>query len=180
MPPQTAIEELRRLLPRDGMCTVDVGSHKIVVVQQWRAYEPGTFVCSNGLSPMGTGLPFAIAAKLEHPEREVACICGDGGLLMYAGEMATASRLGLKITILLMADQALSSIKVKQVRSDYPSVGTEFARPDWGALARGYGFRYARVGRRADCAEALHDALVGAEPTLLEACVDPEEYNTTQ
>ena len=180
MPPQTAIDELRRSLPRDAICTVDVGSHKIVAVQQWRAYEPETFICSNGLSPMGTGLPFAIAAKLERPEREVACICGDGGLLMYAGEMATASRLGLKLTVLLMADQALSSIKVKQVRSDYPSVGTEFARPDWGALARGYGFRYARVGRRADCAEALHDALGGAEPTLLEACVDPEEYNTTQ
>ena len=180
MPPQTAIEELRRLLPRDGICTVDVGSHKIVAIQQWQAYEPQTFLCSGGLSPMGTGLPFAIAAKLERPEREVACICGDGGLLMYAGEMATAKRLGLKLTILLMADQALSSIKVKQVRADYPSTGVEFDRPDWGSLARGFGFRHTRVGRRSDCAAALQEALSGDEPTLIEASVDPEEYNTTQ
>src|SRR5213083_2661048 len=93
----------------------------------------------------------------------------DGGLLMYAGEMATASRLGLKITILLMADQALSSIKVKQVRKEYPSAGTEFARPDWAALARGFGFRHARVGRRSDCADALAEALSGDAPTLVEA-----------
>jgi acetolactate synthase-1/2/3 large subunit len=180
MPPQAAIDDLRRLLPRDGICTVDVGSHKIVAIQQWQAYEPQTFICSGGLSPMGTGLPFAIAAKLERPEREVACICGDGGLLMYAGEMATVSRLGLKLTILLMADQALSSIKVKQVRMDYPSAGVEFARPDWGSLARGFGFRHVRVGRRSDCAEALHQALSGDQPSLVEASVDPEEYNTTQ
>jgi acetolactate synthase-1/2/3 large subunit len=37
MPPQTAIEELRRSLPRDAICTVDVGSHKIVAVQKWLA-----------------------------------------------------------------------------------------------------------------------------------------------
>jgi acetolactate synthase-1/2/3 large subunit len=180
MPPQTAIEELRRLLPRDGICTVDIGSHKIVAIQQWQAFEPQTFICSGGLSPMGTGLSFAVAAKLERPEREVACICGDGGLLMYAAEMATASRLGLKLTILLMADQALSSIKVKQVRMDYPSTGVEFARPDWAALAQSFGFRHARVGRRSDCAEALECALAGDQPTLIEASVDPEEYNTTQ
>lgn len=180
MPPQVAIEELRRLLPRDGICTVDVGSHKIVAVQQWRAYAPRTFLCSGGLSPMGTGLPFAIAAKLQHPEREVACICGDGGLLMYAGELATASRLGLKLTVLLMADQALSSIKVKQVRKEYPSTGVEFNRPDWGAVARGFGFRHVRVARRSDCAAALHDALAGDVPTLVEASIDPEEYATTQ
>ena len=129
---------------------------------------------------MGTGLPFAIAAKLERPEREVACICGDGGLLMYAGELATASRVGLKITVLLMADQALSSIKVKQLRADYPSSGVEFPRPDWGSIARGFGFRHTRVGRRSDCADALREALAGDAPTLIEASVDAEEYSTTQ
>jgi acetolactate synthase-1/2/3 large subunit len=180
MPPQVAIEELRRQLPRDGICTVDVGSHKIVAIQQWQAYEPQTFICSNGLSPMGTGLPFAIAAKLERPEREVVAICGDGGLLMYAAEMATAVRLGLKITVLLMADQALSSIKVKQVRSKYPPTGVDFPRPDWGALAAGFGFRHARVGRRSDCAEAFQEALAGDQPSLVEASIDPEEYEHTQ
>src|SRR5215213_9590183 len=37
MPPQAAIGELRRLLPADGICTTDVGSHKIVAVQQWQS-----------------------------------------------------------------------------------------------------------------------------------------------
>ena len=144
------------------------------------AGTPGSFLTSGGLSPMGTGLPAAIAAKLERARQEVACICGDGGLLMYLGELATAVRQGLKITILLMADQALSSIKVKQVRADYPSTGVEFDRPEW---ARS-GQRFRVPSRPSDPAGRLRRGAGrgagGDLPTLVEASVDPEEYNTTQ
>src|SRR6185295_15731793 len=51
MPPQAAIAELRRALPANGICTTDVGSHKIVAVQQWQAGPPGSFLTSGGLSP---------------------------------------------------------------------------------------------------------------------------------
>src|SRR5207248_5870296 len=144
----TAIEELRRALPADGILTVDVGSHKIVVVQQWRAPGPNTLLCSNGLSPMGTALPFAIAAALERPETPVACALGDGGFLMYTGELETVARLGLPIVMLLLVDGAMSSIKVKQDRRGYEPVGTAFGRPDYGAVARGFGIAHARVGDR--------------------------------
>jgi thiamine pyrophosphate-dependent acetolactate synthase large subunit-like protein len=66
------------------------------------------------------------------------------------------------------------------VRADYPSMGVQFPAPDWAALARGFGFRHAKVGRRSEAADALHAALAGDAPTLVEARVDPEEYNTTQ
>ncbi|MCI0583265.1 MAG: thiamine pyrophosphate-dependent enzyme, partial [Chloroflexi bacterium] len=101
MPPQVAISELRRAFPRDGILTVDVGSHKLVVVQQWRTSQPNSFICSNGLSPMGTGLPFAIGAQLERPDTPVACVLGDGGFLMYTGELETVARLKLPILLLL-------------------------------------------------------------------------------
>ena len=53
-----------RIFPRDGIVTCDVGSHKLVMGQFWRCYEPGTFFMSNGFSGMGFGLPAAIAAQL--------------------------------------------------------------------------------------------------------------------
>ncbi len=180
MPPQVAIEELRRALPVEGILTVDVGSHKIVVAQQWQAGGPNTFICSNGLSAMGTGLPFAIAARLERPNAPVACVLGDGGFLMYTGELETVARLRLPIVVLLMVDDALSSIKVKQVRKEYPAVGVDFSRPDYAALARGFGLRHARVADRAGCRAALEEALASPQATLVEALVDPDEYNTTQ
>ena len=180
MPPQVAVEELRRALPPDGILTVDVGSHKIVVVQQWRAPAPNTFICSNGLSPMGTGLPFAIGAQLERPDTPVACVLGDGGFLMYTGELETVARLNLPIVLVVTVDDALSSIKVKQVRKAYPSAGVEFSRPDYAQIARGFGLDHARVADRAACRAAIERALASRRATLVEALVDPEEYNTTQ
>jgi len=180
MPPQVAVEELRRALPRQGTLTVDVGSHKIVVVQQWRTPGPNQFICSNGLSPMGTGLPFAIAAALERPGVPVACVLGDGGFLIYAGELETIVRLGLPVVLLLLVDGAMSSIKVKQDRLGYAPTGTAFGTPDYGAVARAFGLSHARVGDRASCRAALARAVVADGPTLVEAWIDPAEYDRTQ
>ena len=51
--PQTVLEEMRRLLPRDGILTVDVGVHKLIAMAQWAAYEPETFLTTSGLASMG-------------------------------------------------------------------------------------------------------------------------------
>jgi len=128
----------------------------------------------------GLGLPFAIAAQIEHPERPVACVLGDGGFLMYTGELETVARLHLPIVMLLMVDDAMSSIKVKQVRRGYPSVGVDFSRPDYAAIARGFGLEHARVADRASCRAALARAFESRRPTIVEAIVDPAEYETTQ
>jgi acetolactate synthase-1/2/3 large subunit len=180
MPPQAAVEELRRAFPSDGILAVDVGSHKIVVVQGWRAERPNTFLCSNGLSPMGTGLPFAVAAALARPDLPVACVLGDGGFLMYAGELETVARLRLPIVLLLMVDDAMTSIRVKQLRRGYPTTGTDFSRPDYGGVAAGFGFGHARVADRRACRAALERALAAGRPFLVEAVVDPAEYDNTQ
>ena len=61
--PLRLIEELRSIFPREGITTCDVGSHKLVMGQFWRSYEPGTFFMSNGLSGMGFGIPATIAVR---------------------------------------------------------------------------------------------------------------------
>jgi acetolactate synthase-1/2/3 large subunit len=180
MPPQTVVEELRRALPVDGQLAVDVGSHKIVAVMQWQAYEPNTYLSSNGLSPMGTAVPFAIAAALERPERPTAALLGDGGLLMYSGELETIGRLDLPIVLVVMVDDALSSIKVKQVRKGYPASGVDFSRPAYAHLAAAFHLRHARTTTRAELRAALASAFEASTATLVEAVVDPREYDHTQ
>lgn len=129
---------------------------------------------------MGTGLPFAVAAALARPDLPVACVLGDGGFLMYAGELETVARLRLPIVLLLMVDDAMTSIRVKQLRRGYPTTGTDFSRPDYGAIAAGFGFGHARVADRRACRAALARALGAGRPFLVEAVVDPAEYDNTQ
>lgn len=174
--PQVVVEELRRVLPRDGMLTVDVGAHKLVALAQWPAYEPETFLTTNGLSSMGYAIPGAIAAKLARPDRPVVAMIGDGGFLMYTGELETLARLKLPITIVVFNDAALSSIKVKQAKRNLPSVGVEFGEPDYAGLARSFGLLAFRVRSREEYRMALAQAMESGQGAVVEVMTYYDEY----
>lgn len=178
--PQTVVATLRSILPDDGVVTVDVGSHKLLMVLQWTVRLPRTFLNSSGISSMGTGLPFAMAAALARPDRRVVAVIGDGGLLMYAGEMATLARYRLPVTIVVMSDAALYSIKIKQVRRSYAPTGTEFPGVDVRAIARAFGLAAERASSRAELDSALRRALAADGPALVEAVIDPAGYEYSQ
>jgi len=77
--PQATARVLRDSLPLDTIVTSDVGSHKLVVGQIWRASGPGRFITSSVVSAMGGGIPAAIAASLEAGTTPVVAVVGDGG-----------------------------------------------------------------------------------------------------
>ena len=87
--------------------------------------QDGTLLVPNGWSSMGYAIPAAMAAKLVRPKREVACVVGDGGFLMQAGEMATAARLGSRVLFVILRDESLSLIHAKQRRRGYRITGVE-------------------------------------------------------
>jgi len=174
--PQAAIAALREVLPRDGILTVDVGAHKLVAMAQWPAYSPDTFLTTNGLSSMGFAVSGAIAAKLARPDAPVAALMGDGGLLMYAGELETVARLGLPITLVVMNDAALSSIKVKQAKRSLPAVGVDFGEPDYVGLARSFGLLGFRARTVEECRSAFAKALGSGQSALVEVMTYYEEY----
>jgi acetolactate synthase I/II/III large subunit len=84
--------------------TVDAGAHMFPATMLWPVSEPNGMLISNGLSTMGFALPAAIGAALMERERApgaihdhdrpVVALTGDGGLLMCAGELRTASASG--------------------------------------------------------------------------------------
>ncbi len=179
--PQTVVRELQKALPDDGIVTVDVGSHKHLMVLQWVVRHPDSFLDSSGLSSMGTGIPFALAAKLVHPARPVVAVVGDGGFLMYAGELASLGRIGAPLVIVVMADGTLNSIKIKQVRRSYAPTGTELgAGYSIAGVARAFGLNGERVSSAAECAAALRRGLTADRPTVIEAAIDPAGYEYSQ
>jgi acetolactate synthase-1/2/3 large subunit len=138
-------------------------------------YEPKTFFMSNGLSSMGYGLAAALGLKLLHRDREVACVLGDGGFAMLMAELETAVRQKLGVTVVVLADDALSQIKSAQERRGYPVTGTTFGALDYIALAKGFGITGHEVRTVAECRDALR-VRSSTEPTLIAAHVDPSAY----
>ena len=53
---------------------------------------------------MGFGLPAALSAKLDYPDKQVICLTGDGGFAMLMADFTTAVREKLSIKIILFND----------------------------------------------------------------------------
>jgi acetolactate synthase-1/2/3 large subunit len=174
--PLRLIEELRSIFPRDGIATCDVGSHKLVMGQFWRCYQPGTFLMSNGLSGMGFGIPAAIAAQLVAPDKPVLAVVGDGGMLMMVHDLALIRELALPVIIVVLADRSLSLIRVSAERRGYQPYGVDFNPPDFVRIAQAFGIAGQRAMSVRAAKTCLETALAKRIPFLLEVPIDYREY----
>ena len=174
--PLQLIEELRSVFPRDGIATCDVGSHKLLMGQFWRSYEPGTFFMSNGLSGMGFGIPAAIAAQLVYPERPVVAVVGDGGMLMMLHDLVLIRELNLPVIIVVLSDRSLSLIRVSAERRGFPPYGVDFTPPDFAGIAQAFGIAAQRAASGAEARRCMERALAERVPFLIDVPVDYREY----
>ncbi|MEW5863025.1 MAG: thiamine pyrophosphate-binding protein [Pseudomonadota bacterium] len=176
--PTDVVDAVREALPRETIATADVGSHKLLVGQGWRAYAPRSVLMTNGLSSMGYALPAAVVAKLLHPERPVVCFTGDGGLAMVQGELRLAASLGLDPLVVVFCDDSLNRIEIKQTQRGYPGWGTRMDPTDIAGLARAMDCEGAMV----DDIGALERLLAGRRPKdrplVLGARIDPSQYRS--
>jgi len=176
--PHHVLEALRDILPREGIMSCDVGAHTHLIGQLWRVPAPGTFLVSNGWSSMGFGVPAAIAAKLARPELAVVAVVGDGGFRMMAGEMATARRLNIAVPFVVLGDSYLSLIREKQRGRNLPVYGVEITRGAYEPPEHYFGVPVRVVRTVEDLVPALRDGLRADGPVVIEALVNPAEYET--
>jgi acetolactate synthase I/II/III large subunit len=175
--PHHALLAMREILPTEGLLVSDVGAHTHLIGQLWEARKPGHFLVSNGWSSMGFCIPAAISAKLVMPERPVVACMGDGGFLMMVGEINTAVRLRLPVVFVVLRDNFLSLIKVKQDRKKFHSHGVEIFGRGYRSSDNFFGARVVTVRSEDAFREVLRAGLQGNEPLIIEAVVDPSEYD---
>ncbi len=175
--PWYALETLRQILPADGVLTVDVGAHKQLAGQVWKAYRPYTYFNSNGLSSMGYGFPAAIAARLTMPERDVVCITGDGGFSMVLPDLETAVRLGLSFVTVVFNDDCLSLIRIAQEGRGFPATGVSSLPVDFARVAEGFGAKGFRVRTREEFIPAIEQALASEGPVVVDVRLDSRLYD---
>jgi thiamine pyrophosphate-dependent acetolactate synthase large subunit-like protein len=119
-----------------------------------------------GWGTLGFGLPAAIGpAAAGHP---VIAVCGDGGLAMGLGELATLVQERLPVTVLVVDDGGYGMLRYDQTRVGDPEVGVDLVGPDWPALAAAFGLPVTAVPSVGDgLAAALAKALEAGGPHLV-------------
>jgi len=171
---------LRATLPADAIVTNGAGNYS-AWCNRFYSYRSFRSQLAPTSGSMGYGLPAAVAAKLEHPDRPVVCFAGDGCFQMTGQELATACQYRLPIIVLVFDNGMYGTIRMHQER-EYPTrvFATELQNPDFVALARAHGANGTRITRTEDFAPAFANALEADRPTLLEITIDPEAITPRQ
>jgi acetolactate synthase I/II/III large subunit len=167
--------ELNKGLPDDAVLIADGGfaAHWGGLLFDQKRAGRG-FVPDRGFASIGYGLPGAIGAKLAAPDRAVVALTGDGGFNMVLGELETARRLGLAITIIVVNNAASGYVKALQhlMYGEGAYQSSDLAETDYAAAARALGCHGIRVEAPGELAGALQQGLGNAgAPTVLDVVV---------
>jgi len=176
MKPQVVAYELNRLLSDDAIVATDSGTITTWIARQLQIRGEMMFSCSGNLATMACGLPYAVAAAVAYPGRQVVAFVGDGGLTMLMGELATCAKYKLDVKVVVIKNNVLGQIKWEQmVFLGNPEYVCELQPIDFAAVARGFGIEAFSVDDPQQCGEVLRRALATPGPVLIEAVVDPHE-----
>ena len=137
-----------------------------------------TYMDSGAFGCLGVGVPFAIAASLALPERQVISVNGDGAFGINAMEIDTAVRHGAKC-VFVVSNNAAWNIERLDQQLNYGGrvVGTTLRHSDYAAMARALGLHGERVEKSEDLRPALQRALQNA-PALVDVVTSQTVMST--
>jgi thiamine pyrophosphate-dependent acetolactate synthase large subunit-like protein/nitrite reductase/ring-hydroxylating ferredoxin subunit len=170
MHPARLFEVLSRLVPRDAVIPVDVGSNTYAFGHYFECAADQDVLMSGYLGSIGFALPAALGAwSATRGTRKIISISGDGGLGQYLAEFTTAVKYGMELTHIVMNNDELAKISREQVGSLKPVWQTSLVNPDFAEFARLCGGEGFRVDRAEDLDSALEAALaIRGGPALVE------------
>lgn len=175
MKPQVVAWELGQRLQHDAIIACDSGTNTTWWARYIKAKKGQLHAVSGNLATMGCALPYAVAAQLAYPDRQVVAFIGDGGLTMMLGELATCVKYNLPIKIIVVKNNTLGQIRWEQmVFLGNPEYGCELQPINFAGVAQAFGVVAHTLEDPADCGTILDQALATPGPVLIETVVDPD------
>lgn len=173
MKPQVVGWELSKRTQENAIIVSDSGTNTTVWARYMQAKRGQMHSCSGNLATMACGMPYAIAAQIAFPDRQVIGIVGDGGFTMLMGEIITAVAYKLPIKIVIIKNNTLGQIKWEQmVFQGNPEYQCELFPIDFVALAKAVGANGVRIDDPRTAGGKFDEALAMPGPVIIEAVVD--------
>ncbi len=168
------IHELNNVLPEDAILVADGGfaAHWTGLIYDTKRAGRG-YIPDRGMASIGYGVSGGIGAQLAAPDRPVFTLTGDGGLNMTLGDLETAVRLKLPVTVMVVNNAASGYIKALQ----HAMFGGRYQSADlsdlnYAVIAEALGCKGIRVEHPDQLADAYRTALANREgPTLIDVVV---------
>jgi acetolactate synthase I/II/III large subunit len=172
--PRRALAAIEAALPSERTIVLDGGHFFTFGCAALTAPSPQRFIVSCDFATVGQGLAMAIGASAAAPGRRTTLIAGDGGFLMSVAELDTAVRCGLPLDVVVLNDGAYGQEVHSLAAKGLSTAHAEFAVPDLGALARGFGAEGHRLRTAAEL-ERLEELLTApGGPRVIDVRINPD------
>ena len=166
--PLRLCQEVRDVIDRDAIVTIDGNEILHYGRQSIPVYYPGHRLNSGPSGCMGVGLPYAIGAKVAKPEVQVVAVHGDGSLGMNLMDFDTAVRHDIPIVVVVSNNEGWTA-RVEGVRKPGRELGyTRFDR-----LAEALGGHGEDVQEPDEIRPALERAFASGKPAIVNVRTDP-------
>lgn len=167
------VQEVRAFFPREAIAVQDGGNTSLWCANYNLIYEPRSYLYTAKFGHLGTGLPYAIGAKIAQPERPVYLITGDGALGFNIQELETARRHNVAITVVVAADQGWGMERSSQLFAQVGAmIETEHHPTRYDLIAQAFGCHGELVTEIDQLTPALERAQASGQPALIQVMVD--------
>jgi acetolactate synthase-1/2/3 large subunit len=176
--PQYVIQKLYEVTGGDAFITSDVGQHQMWAAQYYPFDEPRRWVNSGGLGTMGFGLPAALGVKFAYPDATVACVTGEGSIVMCIQELSTAKQYDLPVKVINLNNRYLGMVRQWQefMYENRESHSYLDSLPDFAKLTESFGHVGMTIEKPSDVEGALKEAFAMKDRLVfMDFITDPTE-----
>jgi acetolactate synthase I/II/III large subunit len=174
--------EINEFMTEDTIYIGDGGDVVTITAQAVQPRQPGHWMDPGPLGTLGVGVPFAMAAKFVHPDKEVLCYFGDGAFAMTGFDLETCVRFKLPFLGVIGNNSAMNQIRYGQIAKygeNRGNVGNKLGDVPFSKFAEmlgGYGEEVRDPNQIRPALERGRQAVKSGVPALINIWVDPDVY----
>lgn len=171
--PEFVAFTIDKLADNDAIFTMDTGMCCVWGARYINSTGKRSMIGSFNHGSMANAMPQAIGAALAFPERQVIAFCGDGGLSMLLGDLATIVQYKLPIKMVVFNNKSLGMVKLEMEVAGLPDWQTDMVNPDFAAVATAFGIKGITVNDPENLEQAIQQAFAAEGPVLVNVMTDP-------
>ena len=170
--------EINEFLTEDTIYIGDGGDVVTISAQAVQPHQPGHWMDPGPLGTLGVGVPFAMAAKFAHPDKEVLCYFGDGAFSLTGWDFETCVRFGLPFLGIVGNNSAMNQIRCGQIikygenRGDVANILGDVPYDKFAEMLGGHGEEVREPDQIRPALERAREAVAGGQPALVNIWVD--------
>lgn len=171
--PEYVAHTLDRLAKKDAIFTVDTGMCCVWGARYINGTNDRRMLGSFNHGSMANAMPQAIGVQFAFPNKQVIAMCGDGGISMLLGDLATINQYKIPVKIIVFNNKSLGMVKLEMEVSGLPDNETDMINPDFALVAQAMGIASRNVTNPDDVEEGISTALATPGPYLLSIHTNP-------